>query len=115
MKAAGLVETLQSPGPFTVFAPTDEAFAALPDGALAALLADTDALTQVLLYHVVSGEVPSSKVVKLEKAKTVEGSTVAVNAEDGVKINDAKVIKADIEAKNGIVHVIDTVLIPADL
>lgn len=115
VKAAGLEETLTDKGPFTVFAPTDEAFAKLPDGTVEGLLADPEKLKKVLLYHVVSGTVSSSQVVKLEEAKTVEGSTVAVSAKDGVKINDATVIKADIEAKNGIVHVIDRVLIPADL
>ncbi len=115
VKAAGLEKTLTEEGPFTVFAPTDEAFAKLPEGTIEALLADPEKLKKVLLYHVVSGAVPSSQVVQLKKAKTVGGSMVAVNTKDGVKINDARVIKADIEAKNGIVHVIDTVLIPADL
>lgn len=115
VKAAGLEETLTEKGPFTVFAPTDEAFAKLPEGTVEALLADPAKLKRVLLYHVVSGSVTSEQVVKLKDAMTVEGSKVAINSKKGVMINDAQVIKADIEAKNGIVHVIDTVLIPADL
>jgi uncharacterized surface protein with fasciclin (FAS1) repeats len=115
VKAAGLEETLTKKGPFTVFAPTDEAFAKLPEGTVEGLLENPEKLKKVLLYHVVSGTVTSSQVVKLDKAKTVEGGTVTINAKDGVMINDAQVIKADIEAKNGIVHVIDSVLIPADL
>jgi uncharacterized surface protein with fasciclin (FAS1) repeats len=115
VKAAGLEETLTEKGPFTVFAPTDEAFAKLPEGTVEALLADPEKLKKVLLYHVVSGSVTSEQVVKLKEATTVEGSKVAISSKKGVKINDAHVIKADIEAKNGIVHVIDTVLIPADL
>ena len=115
IKAAGLEETLTEKGPFTVFAPTDEAFAKLPEGTVEALLADPVKLKKVLLYHVVAGSVTSEQVVKLTKAETLEGSTVAVNAKKGVMINDAQVVKADIEASNGTVHVIDTVLIPADL
>ena len=115
VKAAGLEETLTEKGPFTVFAPTDEAFAKLPEGTLESLLADPEKLKKVLLYHVVSGSVTSAEVVKLDMAKTLEGSKVTIDAKDGVKINDAQVVKADIEAKNGTVHVIDTVLIPADL
>jgi len=115
VKAAGLEETLTDKGPFTVFAPTDEAFAKLPEGTVEGLLADPEKLKKVLLYHVVSGSVTSEQVVKLKDAKTVEGSKITINAKDGVKINDATVIKADIEAKNGIVHVIDTVLIPEGL
>jgi uncharacterized surface protein with fasciclin (FAS1) repeats len=115
VKAAGLEETLTEKGPFTVFAPTDEAFAKLPEGTVEALLANPEKLKQVLLYHVVSGSVTSDQVVKLKKAETLEGSNVTIDTKEGVKINDAQVVKADIEAKNGIVHVIDTVLIPADL
>ncbi len=115
VKAAGLEETLTEKGPFTVFAPTDEAFAKLPEGTVEALLANPEKLKKVLLYHVVSGSVTSDQVVKLKKAETMEGSSVAIDTKEGVKINDAQIVKADIEAKNGIVHVIDTVLIPADL
>lgn len=111
--AAGLEETLSGDGPFTVFAPTDEAFAKLPEGTLESLLNDKEALTQVLLYHVVSGEVMSTDVVKIDKAKMLNGQFVMIDTKDGVKINDANVIKTDIKAKNGIIHVIDTVLIPS--
>ena len=113
VKAAGLVETLSSEGPFTVFAPTDDAFAALPEGALEGLLADTEALKNVLLYHVVSGDVRAETVVGLESASTVLGKDVSVRVEDGsVYINDSKVIITDILASNGCIHVIDTVLLP---
>jgi len=113
IEAAGLSETLNSDGPFTVFAPTDEAFARLPEGALASLLADKDALTQVLLYHVTSGSVYAENVVDLRAARTLNGDKVAINLDNGVQINDANVIKTDVEARNGVIHVIDTVLIPA--
>jgi uncharacterized surface protein with fasciclin (FAS1) repeats len=112
-KAAGLVETLQSDGPFTVFAPTDEAFAKLPEGTVEGLLANTDKLKAILLYHVVSGKVTAEQVVKLDSAKTVEGSDVKITVKDGtVMVDNAKVIKADVMASNGVVHVIDTVIIP---
>lgn len=111
--AAGLEEVLTNEGPFTVFAPTDEAFAKLPEGTVESLLNDKEALKQILLYHVVSGEVMASDVVKIDKAKMLNGQYVSINANDGVKVNDAKVIKTDIEAENGIIHVIDTVLIPS--
>lgn len=110
--AAGLVDTLKSEGPFTVFAPTDEAFAKVPADALNALLADKEALKKVLLYHVVAGKVASGDVVKLSSATTVQGSDVMIDASDGVKINNATVVKADIMTGNGIIHVIDTVLMP---
>ena len=113
-KAAGLVETLQGKGPFTVFAPTDEAFAALPAGTLDGLLADPEALKKILLYHVVSGEVTADKVVGLTSADTVEGSPIAISVKDGkVYLNDAaQVVKTDIMASNGVIHVIDHVLLP---
>jgi uncharacterized surface protein with fasciclin (FAS1) repeats len=111
--AAGLEETLTADGPFTVFAPTDEAFAKLPEGTVESLLNDKEALTQVLLYHVVSGEVMASDVVKIDKAKMLNGQFVKIDTKDGVKVNDARVIKTDIKAQNGVIHVIDTVLIPA--
>lgn len=113
IEAAGLEETLNTDGPYTVFAPTDEAFARLPEGALAALLADKDALTQVLLYHVTSGSVYAEDVVDLRAARTLNGAKVAINLDNGVQINNANVIKTDVEARNGVIHVIDTVLIPA--
>jgi len=110
---AGLVETLKGKGPFTVFAPTDEAFAKLPKGTLDALLKDKKKLTAVLTYHVVAGTVKSGDVVKLKSAKTVNGQSVTVSVKDGaVSIDKAKVTKADIEASNGVIHVIDTVLLP---
>jgi uncharacterized surface protein with fasciclin (FAS1) repeats len=113
VKAAGLVETLKGEGPFTVFAPTDEAFAKIPQEKLEALLKDKKALTAVLTYHVVPGKVMAKDVVKLDSAKTAQGGNVSISATDGsVKINGAKVIKADIECKNGVIHVIDTVLLP---
>jgi len=111
--AAGLVETLQSPGPFTVFAPTDAAFAALPAGTVEALLADIPALTNILLYHVVGSKAKSSSLSNGQKIITVQGKPVTVTInENGVFINNAKVTVADLEADNGVVHVIDAVLIP---
>lgn len=113
LTAAGLVETLKGPGPFTVFAPTDAAFAKLPKGTLEALLADKAALTKVLTYHVVNGNVLAADVVKLTKATTLQGSTVKIKSnKQGVRVNDANVIQADVLATNGVIHVIDTVLIP---
>lgn len=112
VKAAGLAETLSGPGPFTVFAPTDEAFAKLPAGALDGLLKNPDQLKKVLLYHVVAGKVTAADVTKLSTAKTALGSSVAVDASNGVKINNATVAKADVMASNGVIHVIDTVLLP---
>lgn len=111
--AAGLAETLAGPGPFTVFAPTDEAFAALPAGTLEGLLADPAALSQVLLYHVVSGEVNAQQVMGMSEAATMQGAAVSITSEGGiVRINDATVITADIPASNGIIHVINQVLLP---
>ena len=112
IKAAGLVETLKGDGPFTVFAPTDEAFAKLPEGTLEALLQDKEKLTAVLTYHVVSGKVMAKDVVKLQSAETVSGKSVTVDTSSGVKVNNATVVKTDILASNGVIHVIDTVLIP---
>ncbi len=113
VEAAGLTATLSGDGPFTVFAPTDAAFDALPEGALDALLADPDALGEVLLYHVVADSVPSSEIVTLAELTTVQGETVAITVSNGtVMINDATVVTADVEASNGIIHVIDAVLLP---
>ena len=115
LKAADLVDTLKGPGPFTVFAPTDDAFAKLPAGAVDDLLKPENKakLKAVLTYHVVAGHVGSSDVVKLKSAKTVQGSDVMINADGGnVTINGAKVTKADIECTNGVIHVIDTVILP---
>jgi len=110
--AAGLATTLANDGPFTVFAPTDNAFAALPMGTIDALLQDPQALSQVLLYHVVAGEVFAADVVNLTSATTLEGSTLTIDATNGVMINDAKVIQTDVQASNGVIHVIDKVLLP---
>jgi uncharacterized surface protein with fasciclin (FAS1) repeats len=114
LKAAGLVETLKGKGPFTVFAPTDEAFAKLPKGTLESLLEpeNKEKLVAILTYHVVPGKVKAADVVKLKDAKTVQGSKVQIDTKDGVKVDDAKVTKTDIECTNGVIHVIDTVLIP---
>jgi uncharacterized surface protein with fasciclin (FAS1) repeats len=110
---AGLVETLRGEGPFTVFAPTDAAFEALPDGALEGLLADTDALTAVLLYHVVAGEVMSTDLSDGMMAETAGGGSIMIHIGNGaVRINDALVVTADVEASNGVIHVIDAVLLP---
>lgn len=110
---ADLVSTLRSPGPFTVFAPTDEAFAKIPEDELNALLQNKEALRQVLLYHVVPGEVTSSEVVGLESAETAAGPRVTVSVENGsVKVDDATVVATDIRASNGIIHVIDRVILP---
>lgn len=113
IKAANLVDTLKGAGPFTVFAPTDEAFAKLPDGTVDALLKDIPKLKKILTYHVVSGKVMAADVVKLKSAKTVEGSDVKIDASSGVKVNDATVSTPDVGADNGVIHIIDTVLIPA--
>ena len=112
MQAAGLDETLANDGPFTVFAPTDAAFNALPAGTVDALLQDVDALTEVLLYHVVAGEVLAEDVVTLSSAQTLQGSNVSIDTSMGVKINDATVTQTDILAENGVIHVIDKVLLP---
>jgi uncharacterized surface protein with fasciclin (FAS1) repeats len=113
--AAGLKDTLNNDGPFTVFAPTDEAFAKLPEGTLESLLADKEALTKVLLYHVTSGNVYAENVVDLRAAKTLNGEKVSIGVGEGVMVNEANVIKTDVVASNGVIHVIDSVLIPADL
>lgn len=114
LKAAGLIDTLKSKGPFTVFAPTDAAFAKLPAGTVESLLKpeNKDKLTAILTYHVVAGNVKAADVVKLNSAKTVQGQEVTINATNGVKINDSKGVTADIECSNGVIHVIDTVLLP---
>ncbi|MGC1395930.1 MAG: fasciclin domain-containing protein [Coleofasciculaceae cyanobacterium] len=117
VQAAGLAETLSGKGPFTLFAPTNEAFAALPQGTLENLLKpeNRDALRKVLTYHVVSGDL-MAKDLQSGKVATVEGSPVAVQVQQGsVKVNKANVVKADIDAKNGVIHVIDSVLLPPGL
>lgn len=113
LQAAGLVDTLKGKGPFTVFAPTDEAFAKLPEGTLETLLKDKAKLTAVLTYHVVAGEYPAEKVVASKRLKTVQGSPIKITVSDsGVKVNQANVVKTDIRASNGIIHVIDAVILP---
>jgi uncharacterized surface protein with fasciclin (FAS1) repeats len=112
---AGLVETLKGPGPFTVFAPTDEAFAKVPAATLEALAKDKAKLKNVLLYHVVAGKVPAAEALKLagKGAKTVEGQEAKISVMDGKPmINNAHIVKTDIMAKNGIIHVIDAVILP---
>lgn len=116
LEAAGLIDALKGAGPFTVFAPTDEAFAKLPAGTLESLLRpeNREKLKSILLYHVVSGNVPASKVVKMNghSVKTLQGSSITVSTKHGVRVDDAKVTQTDIEASNGVIHVIDTVLMP---
>jgi transforming growth factor-beta-induced protein len=113
LQAADLVSTLQGAGPFTVFAPTDDAFAKLPAGTVESLLADVPTLKNILLYHVVSGKVMAADVVKLNSADTVLGKPVSIKVEgDKVMVNDAQVIITDIETSNGVIHVIDTVILP---
>ena len=117
VKAAGLVDTLNSKGPFTVFAPNDNAFAKLPKGTVEGLLKDIPKLKSVLTYHVVPGKVMAADVVKLKTAKTVQGQDIKIDAakwhlHKNVKINDANVIKADIATDNGVIHVIDKVILP---
>lgn len=115
VQAAGLVDTLKGPGPFTVFAPTDEAFAALPEGTVETLLKpeNKDKLTSILTYHVVPAKVMSGDIAgKKANVLTVQGDRLSVNAKNGVKVNGAKVVSADIAASNGVIHVIDKVLLP---
>ncbi|MEZ9426343.1 fasciclin domain-containing protein [Vibrio lentus] len=115
VKAAGLVDTLKGDGPFTVFAPTDEAFAALPEGTVEMLLKpeNKDKLVAILTYHVVPGKIMAAEVMKLSSAETVQGEAVMVAIDDGnVMINKAKVVIPDVKASNGVIHVIDAVLLP---
>lgn len=112
VKAAGLVETLSGQGPFTVFAPTDAAFAKLPKGTLEALLEDTNKLASILTYHVVPGQVMAADVVNLKNAKTIHGQFIKIDTTGGVMVDNANVIKTDIQTSNGVIHVIDTVIMP---
>ncbi len=112
VKAAGLVDALKGDGPFTVFAPTDEAFAKLPEGTLEALLKDKQKLTAILTYHVVPGSFKAADVVKSSSLATLQGQSVSITAGSGVKVDNANVIKTDIMAKNGVIHVIDSVILP---
>ena len=113
LKAANLIDTLKGKGPFTVFAPTDEAFAKLPAGTVDALLKDIPKLKKILTYHVVAGKVMAADVMKLKSATTVEGSDVKIDTSKGVKINNSMVTTPDVAADNGVIHIIDTVLMPA--
>ena len=112
VEAAGLVETLKGEGPFTVFAPTDAAFAALPEGTVEGLLEDPEALAAILTYHVVAGKVMSTDLSDGMMAPTVNGADITIGTMGGVTVNGANVVTADIEASNGVIHVIDSVLLP---
>jgi len=114
LTAAGLVETLKGEGPFTVFAPTDAAFAALPEGTVEALLNDIPALTAILTYHVVPGKVMSTDLSEGLTAATVNGADITITLEGGAKVNGAVISAADIEASNGVIHVIDSVILPPE-
>ena len=109
---ADLIDTLKGEGPFTVFAPTDAAFAKLPAGTVEALLKDKAKLAAILTYHVVAGKVMAADVVKLSKAKTVQGSSLTISTTSGVMVDKANVVKTDIETSNGVIHVIDSVVLP---
>lgn len=115
IEAAGLVETLKSPGPFTLLAPTDEAFARLPAGTLDDLKQHDSKLKQTLFYHVMSGDVRSDDLAEIHEAPTLEGSILFVDQTDGIKVNDAQVTQMDILTDNGVIHIIDTVLMPTIL
>lgn len=112
VQAAGLVDTLNGTGPFTVFAPTDEAFAKLPEGTVESLLEDKEKLTKILTYHVVSGKVMAADVSTMTEAPSLEGGMLKVDTSNGVMINNAHVVTPDIDCSNGVIHVIDTVLLP---
>jgi uncharacterized surface protein with fasciclin (FAS1) repeats len=113
VKAAGLVETLKGAGPFTVFAPRDEAFAKLPAGTVEGLLKDISQLKKILTYHVVAGKVMAADVAGMKSATTVEGSDVKIDTSSGVMINKSKVVTPDVATDNGVIHIIDSVLMPA--
>ena len=116
LQAAGLVDTLKGAGPFTVFAPTDEAFAKLPAGTLESLLKPENKakLQRILTYHVVAGKVMAADVVKMRSAKAVSGDTITISTADGVMVDKARVVKTDIGASNGVIHVIDSVILPSE-
>lgn len=113
VEAAELVEILKSPGPYTVFAPTDDAFAKLPEGTLDSLLQNIPKLKKIVTYHFAFGDVRAEDLMEIKEAETVEGSIIAIDSSDGIKLNDAKVVTPDILADNGVIHVIDAVLMPA--
>jgi uncharacterized surface protein with fasciclin (FAS1) repeats len=112
VQAAGLLKALSGPGPFTVFAPTDDAFAKLPAGAVEGLLKDIPKLQAVLKHHVVSGKMMASDVAAKDSVQTLEGDDITIDTTDGVKVDEAHVVKADIATDNGVIHVIDTVMMP---
>ena len=112
VQAAGLVETLSGEGPYTVFAPTDEAFAQIPAETLQAVLADKEKLTAILPYHVVPGKLMAADVVRSTQLQTAQGQSITVSTEGGVRVDNANVIQTDIEADNGVIHVIDQVIMP---
>jgi uncharacterized surface protein with fasciclin (FAS1) repeats len=112
VKVTGLTDTLQGSGPFTIFAPTDEAFEKLPTGTIEKLLSDIPQLTKILTYHIVAGKVMSEDVVKLDKTTTFEGSDLKIHSNGSLMVGDAAIVQSDVEADNGVIHVIDTVLIP---
>jgi uncharacterized surface protein with fasciclin (FAS1) repeats len=114
IEAATLTETLSGEGPFTVFAPTDEAFAALPEGTLEGLLADPEALAAILTYHIIAGEVMSAALTEGMTAATVNGAEVTFTLEGGPRLNGANIIQADVDAANGVIHVIDAVILPPE-
>jgi uncharacterized surface protein with fasciclin (FAS1) repeats len=111
VKAAGLVEALKSPGPFTVFAPTDEAFAKLPPGTIQTLVQNIPQLTRILTYHVVSGKLTKADLEKVDAVTSLEGSPIRIDTSDGFEVKNATVVAADIEADNGVIHVIDNVIL----
>jgi uncharacterized surface protein with fasciclin (FAS1) repeats len=111
VKAANLVDTLKSPGPFTVFAPTDEAFAKLPPGTIQTLVQNIPQLTRILCYHVVSGKLMKEDLAKVDTVTSVEGSPIRIDCSDGFEVKNATVVAADIEADNGVIHVIDNVIL----
>ena len=113
VEAAGLLDILKSPGPYTIFAPTDEAFAKIPAHTITAWLDDVPKLKRILAYHLVSGDVRSDDLVQIDEAPTFEGSVLAIENADGVRVNGAKVLQQDILADNGVIHSIDDVLMPA--
>ncbi|MBD2365264.1 fasciclin domain-containing protein [Anabaena minutissima FACHB-250] len=113
-EAAQIIDTLKSPSFFTLFAPTDEAFAKLPEGTLDSLLQDISKLKKIVAYHIAFGDVRSDDLVQIEEAETLEGSILAIeSSNDGITVNDAKILQTDILADNGVIHVIDAVLMPA--
>lgn len=112
IEQAELADILNSPGPYTVFAPTDEAFAKLPEETIESLTQDIPKLKRVVSYHVTFGDVRAEDLMEIAEAETVEGSVVAIDSSNGLKVNDAQVIESDVLADNGVIHVIDTVLIP---